>query len=112
MPDLPLPLSSIPMPAAGLRRPHRWAGLVLWLVAVAVVAVIGSQFQPDAWYAALEKPSWNPPSNVFGPVWTTLYILMAVAAWLVWRAPGPVVDRRRALTLMSIQLVSNALWSP
>lgn len=112
MSDLPLPISSMPTSAARSRRMNPWVGLLLWLLAVAAVAVIGSQFQPDAWYAALEKPSWNPPSRVFGPVWTTLYLLMAIAAWLVWRAPGPIADRRRALTLMGVQLVLNALWSP
>ena len=94
------------------RRIRPWLGLVLWLAAVGVVAAIGSLFMPDAWYQALEKPSFNPPSAVFGPVWTTLYVLMAIAAWLVWREPGPQPARRRALTLMITQLVLNALWSP
>lgn len=62
------------------------------------------------WYAALEKPSWGPPNWIFGPVWSTLYALMAVAAWMVWtrrEQPGA----RAALTLFGVQLVLNTLWS-
>lgn len=66
--------------------------------------------QVDGWYKTLNKPSWNPPSQVFGPVWTTLYILMGVAAWLVWRS----ADARSTwlpLALFGIQLALNAAWS-
>jgi tryptophan-rich sensory protein len=62
------------------------------------------------WYAALDRPNWAPPDAVFGPVWTLLYALMAIAAWLVWRAP-PSSDTRRALALYSAQLALNLLWS-
>lgn len=61
-----------------------------------------------SFYAQLTKPSWAPPAGVFGPVWTALYALMGVAAWLVWRSPGP---RRVALGLFGAQLAANALWS-
>jgi len=65
----------------------------------------------EGWYGGLAKPSWTPPNALFGPVWTALYLLMAVAAWGVWRAPrGP--DRTRALGLYGVQLALNALWSP
>ena len=66
---------------------------------------------PDAWYAALRKPAWNPPGWVFGPVWTMLYTLMAVAAWLVWRRGG-FATQRRPLTLFLVQLALNAAWTP
>jgi translocator protein len=87
----------------------RWLGLAFWLALPLLAGAFGSQFQPGAWYAALEKPPWNPPSWVFGPVWTVLYILMGVAAWLVW-------DRYRgaakvALGLFVVQVIFNALWS-
>ena len=63
---------------------------------------------PGAWYASLNKPAWNPPAWVFGPAWTLLYTLMAVAAWLVWKQDG----WRRPLLLYFIQLVLNAAWTP
>ncbi len=84
--------------------------LLPFLAAVAVAALIGASFGPDAWYEALEKPVFQPPSWLFGPVWTVLYIAMAVAAWRVWRAGRP--GRGAALTLWTVQLALNALWSP
>lgn len=66
----------------------------------------------QSWYAALEKPAFTPPSWVFGPVWTTLYILMGVAAFLVWRRGLGVRAVRVALGWFAGQLVLNALWSP
>lgn len=71
------------------------------------VAVIGATFTPGAWYAGLIKPSWNPPSWLFGPVWTLLYGMIAVAAWRVWR----VKDSQLALCMWALQLLPNALWS-
>jgi tryptophan-rich sensory protein len=67
---------------------------------------IGSM--PGAWYAALNKPTWNPPSWVFGPAWTLLYTLMAVAAWLVWKRVG----FSRPLAFYFVQLALNAAWTP
>ena len=64
----------------------------------------------QTWYPGLAKPSWTPPGWLFGPVWTTLYIAMAVAAWRAWRAStGPAA--RAVLQLYGAQLVLNALWS-
>ncbi len=62
------------------------------------------------WYATLAKPSWNPPNWLFGPVWTTLYVLMAVAAWMVWNRRAH-VGAQAALVLFAVQLVLNTLWS-
>lgn len=62
------------------------------------------------WFATLAKPSWNPPNWLFGPVWTVLYICMAVAAWLVWRQGGW-GQAHWPLTLFSVQLALNAAWS-
>jgi len=72
---------------------------------------MGVLFPPGDWYAGLNKPSWNPPGWVFGPVWSALYTMMAVAAWLVWQRGG-VVAQRRALTWFAVQLALNAAWTP
>ncbi|MCB1486566.1 MAG: tryptophan-rich sensory protein [Bauldia sp.] len=62
------------------------------------------------WYAALEKPSFNPPDAVFPIVWGILYAVMAIAAWLIWRSP-PSRARTIALTLFAVQLFFNVAWS-
>ena len=62
------------------------------------------------WYASLTKPGFNPPNQLFGPVWTVLYALMAVAVWLIWRSPANRA-RSRALTLFCMQLALNLAWS-
>jgi benzodiazapine receptor len=87
-------------------------GLAGWLALTFVVAAVGAIASMDApaFYAQLDKPGWAPPAGVFGPVWSVLYLLMGVAAWLVWRErPSQRVDG--ALGLYISQLVANALWS-
>lgn len=86
------------------------AGLAASLAVTFTAALVGSSFPVDSWYEGLEKPSWNPPSWVFGPVWTLLYILMAVAAWLVWRKGG-FGGAALPLALYLAQLALNAAWS-
>lgn len=85
-------------------------GLIGWLLAAFAAGAIGALASIDAasFYAQLSKPSWAPPAWVFGPVWSTLYGLMGLAAWLAWRSPGPT---RVALVLFGAQLAANALWS-
>ncbi len=65
----------------------------------------------DSWYRTLEKPAFNPPDWVFAPVWTILYILMGIAAWLIWRQGLEKPGVRTALAVFIVQLVLNALWS-
>lgn len=96
-----------------MRAAYRWLGLVVILAACAAAGAVGSAFMAASdrsWYAGLSKPSFNPPGWLFGPVWTVLYILMAVAAWLVylkWPARGV----KPALTAFAVQLVLNAIWT-
>ena len=85
-------------------------GLLGWLGVTFATAWAGSRFMPGAWYAALAKPAWNPPNAIFAPVWSVLYGLMAVAAWLVWRRAG-FSGAGAALGLFAVQLILNALWS-
>ena len=94
-------------------RPRSLLALAISIVAVAVAAGIGGLASSNAAqdYSRLEQPSWAPPAWLFGPAWTTLYILMAVAAWLVWRS-GPWPEPRRALAFYAAQLVLNAAWTP
>ena len=87
-------------------------GLLAWLAVAFAAAAAGAIASVDAgsFYSQLTRPAWAPPGWVFGPVWSVLYLLMGVAAWLVWREQGarglPV-----ALALFLVQLGANALWS-
>lgn len=87
-------------------------GLAFWVALTFVAAAIGAAASVNTgpFYASLMRPDWAPPGEVFAPVWTTLYILMALAAWWVWRVAG-FRAARTALTLYIIQLALNALWS-
>ncbi len=95
-------------------RSTRWQalGLLAWLGLVFVAAAAGALASVDAasFYLQLSKPAWAPPASAFGPVWSVLYALMGVSAWLVWREQGnkPVAW---ALSLFIAQLVVNAVWS-
>ena len=82
--------------------------LLVFISSVALVAAFGAQFEPGAWYAQLQKPAWNPPNWVFGPVWTLLYLAIAAAGWLVWREVRAV---KPVLQLWGLQLIANGLWS-
>ncbi len=82
-----------------------------WVLLCLAAASLGAFFGPVEWYASLKKPSWNPPGWIFGPVWTVLYTMMAVAAWLVWRQGGW-GKQCKPLLIFLVQLALNALWTP
>jgi benzodiazapine receptor len=84
--------------------------LVICLAACLATGWVGSRFLPGPWYESLVKPSWTPPNSVFGPVWTVLYIMMGVAAWLVWQR-RKVCRVTTPLFLFAIQLILNGVWS-
>ena len=87
---------------------------ILAIIAVAAASVVGQlATYPNLvpWYAGLVKPSFNPPNWLFGPVWTTLYLLMAFAVWRILRLPKASAGRRWALGLFFAQLALNAAWS-
>jgi tryptophan-rich sensory protein len=82
--------------------------LLVFAALVAVTAGWGSQFEPSAWSETLRKPAWAPPNEVFAPVWTLLYTMIAVAGWLVWDAARKLTP---ALRIWGGQLLLNGLWS-
>ena len=88
---------------------RQWLALLIILIVVFTASGLGAlaSIQAKSFYALLQQPSWAPPAGVFGPVWTTLFTLMGIAAWLVWREVG----HRRALQLFGLQLLVNVLWS-
>jgi tryptophan-rich sensory protein len=92
---------------------HEWLGLTGFLGLCSAVALLGSWFTTpvlDEWYATLRKPTWTPPNWIFGPVWSALYVSMAVAAWLVWRKRQSVAVVV-PLSLFMVQLALNLGWS-
>ncbi len=93
-------------------RSRQILGLVGWLAISFAASGIGAfaSVSAGSFYGQLVQPSWAPPSSVFGPVWTVLYALIGIAAWMVWRAGG-LRTHRSAMTLFLAQLAVNALWS-
>lgn len=89
--------------------PRKWLALLPFLAAVTVVAVVGSLAAGSAseTYEKLDLPAFAPPSWLFGPTWTVLYVMIAVAGWLLWRAGSTT-----GLVLWGLQLVLNLAWTP
>ncbi len=97
-------------PARRRRDALALAGFVVGCLAISAIGGAVTALSVDGWYRALAKPAFNPPDWVFAPVWTALYLMMAVAAWRVWRRSAA-DGRARALALFGLQLALNLLWS-
>ncbi|MDZ4807048.1 MAG: TspO/MBR family protein [Bacteroidota bacterium] len=87
--------------------------IIAIIIPVAVGAVSGffTSSEIPGWYQTINKPTWNPPSWLFGPVWTTLYILMGIALFLVWKSDASQSVKKTAIILFAAQLVLNFFWS-
>lgn len=102
-------MKTVTPPAIESASPARGILALAGFVLLTFCAPLAGMFSPPGeWYASLVKPEWNPPSWVFGPVWTFLYLLMAFSAWWVWKRDG----WHLPLWLYLTQLVFNALWTP
>jgi benzodiazapine receptor len=91
----------------------RWIGLIGFIalcLGAGGLGAVATTPEIDGWYQTINKPAWNPPNAVFGPVWTTLFVLMALAAWLVWK-PAGAEAAAQPLTWFAFQLVLNMGWS-
>ena len=90
------------------------AKLVICIVLTVGLGSLGGIFtasEIQGWYLHLNKPSWNPPNWLFAPVWTTLYLLMGIALYLVWKTPADADTKRWAVIVFVVQFVLNFLWS-
>ena len=87
----------------------RILSLLIFIAITFLVSLFGALFPPGDWYVELIKPAFNPPAWLFAPVWTVLYLMIAVSGWLVWRSD--VAARKPAMIAWSVQLVLNAAWS-
>ena len=98
--------------ALPLSIPRQTVGLLGWLLVAFSAAAVGglASANSGAFYLELVRPFWAPPAWLFGPVWSVLYVLIGVAAWLVWRAQG-FMGARNALITFCMQLAANALWT-
>lgn len=91
----------------------RWIGLVLFVLiclGAGGLGAVATTPEIDGWYRTVAKPEWNPPDWVFGPVWTTLFVLMGISAWLVWK-PAGFKYAATPLSLFALQLILNVAWS-
>lgn len=92
----------------------KWLKFIIAIAIPLAVGFISSLFTMEGvngWYRTINRPSWNPPDYVFAPVWTTLYILMGIALYLIWVSPAPKAKKNKAITLFAIQLTLNFFWS-
>ena len=101
------------MNQAVLSRTQQAVGFAGWLILCFATSAVGAFASANArtFYAALLRPTWAPPGWLFGPVWSALFLSMAIAVWLVWRSQRDHRARSVALWLFVAQLAANALWS-
>lgn len=90
-----------------------WKLIIAILIceATGIVSALFANTSMNPWFSTLSKPSWNPPAFLFAPVWTTLYLLMGISLWLIWKSTAPAPQKNRAIILFSLQLFLNFWWS-
>jgi benzodiazapine receptor len=96
-----------------MKKKQIWISFSIFIILCLVIEIVGSFWTRETvstWYPTLEKPLWTPPDWVFGPVWFCLYIMIAVAGWLIYRAKYS-YQRTNALIFYGTQLALNFIWS-
>jgi tryptophan-rich sensory protein len=88
-----------------------WLLFVGFVAACFLAAMTGALFRPGEWYERLKKPAWRPPNRLFAPVWTILYLMIAISGWLVWREAG-FTGAALPLAVYALKLLLNAAWTP
>ena len=109
-----VPVLPVTLPLRPRLDAAAWAALAVWVLAtVTAGTAVGLAWGPDAWFATLARPTWNPPSWLFAPVWFVLYVLIGIGGWLVAREPvADPEERRIAWIAFAVQAVLNLVWSP
>ena len=79
--------------------------------ATGVISAICAQVGTNVWFESINKPSWNPPAYLFGPVWTLLYLMMGIAFWLIWKSDFSAIKKSKSMLIFGIQLFLNFWWS-
>ena len=93
------------------------SNIVKAIIAIAIPLMVGATSGfftisgVESWYQTIQKPSWNPPNWIFGPVWTTLYVMMGIALFLVWKEDTSEELKKIAIALFAVQLTLNFFWS-
>ncbi len=93
---------------------QRLSKLIISILVPLAIGGLGAFFTAggvDGWYLTIQKPAWNPPNWIFGPVWTTLYIMMGIALYLVWKSDASQILKKTAIAFFTVQLLLNFFWS-
>lgn len=92
---------------------NNWKLIICILIcqATGIISGLLTNTQNNTWYDSIVKPSWNPPGYLFGPVWTILYLLMAISLWIIWKSKAPEIQKYQACLIFAAQLFLNFWWT-
>jgi tryptophan-rich sensory protein len=92
---------------------NNWKLIICILIcqATGIISGLLTNTQNNTWYDSIAKPSWNPPGYLFGPVWTILYLLMAISLWIIWKSKAPEIQKYQACLIFAAQLFLNFWWT-
>ncbi len=97
-----------------ITKQYQFCKLAIAIISCELVGIISAFFSTVAgnkWFASLSKPTWNPPGYLFGPVWTTLYLLMGISLWVIWISNNKKLQQEKSLSIFFVQLFFNFCWS-